>query len=79
MAVETQIQELVSLLQTVLPTLGLFAILLAGGLYAFGAMAGSYELNARMKSWAQRVGVGGAIAVIVGNVAPTLVSWLTGI
>ncbi|MDP2717254.1 MAG: hypothetical protein Q8P02_00765 [Candidatus Micrarchaeota archaeon] len=79
MAVEAQIQELVTLLQTVLPTLGLFAILLAGGLYAFGTMAGSHELNARMKSWAQRVGIGGAMAVIIGNVAPTLVSWLTGI
>ncbi len=79
MGIETQVHQLVALLQTLLPTFGLFAILLAGGLYAFGAMAGSYELNARMKGWAQRVGIGGAVAVIVGNVAPTIVSWLTGI
>ncbi|MBI2444786.1 hypothetical protein HYV43_00150 [Candidatus Micrarchaeota archaeon] len=79
MGIESQVQQLVALLQTLLPTLGLFAILLAGGLYAFGAMAGSHEVNARMKSWAHRVGIGGAIAVIIGNVAPTLVNWLTGI
>lgn len=79
MAIEVQVQQMVSMLQTLLPILGLFSILLAGGLYAFGAMAGSYELNARMKSWAQRVGFGGAIAVVIGNVAPTIVTWLTGI
>ncbi|MBI5036166.1 hypothetical protein HZC09_02375 [Candidatus Micrarchaeota archaeon] len=79
MAIEAQVQQLVTLLQTLLPALGLFAVLLAGGLYAFGSFAGSYELNARMKSWAQRVGVGGAVAIIVGNIAPTLVQWLTGI
>ena len=79
MALEVQVQQMVTLLQTLLPVFGLFAILLAGGLYAFGAMAGSYELNARMKSWAQRVGFGGAIAIVIGNVAPTIVSWLTGI
>ena len=49
MALEVQVQQMVTLLQTLLPVFGLFAILLAGGLYAFGAMAGSYELNARMK------------------------------
>ncbi len=79
MGIETQVHQLVTLLQTLLPTFGLFAILLAGGLYAFGAMAGSHEVNARMKAWAHRVGIGGAIAVVIGNVAPTLVNWLTGI
>lgn len=73
-----QIQVLVNLMKTILPAIGLFAILLAGGLYAFGQMSGSDEAKARMKTYAQRVGIGGCIAVVVGVASPAIMTWLQG-
>lgn len=73
-----QITAIKDLIALALPAIGLLAILLAGALYAFGQMAGTDESRGRMKTWATRVGVGGAIAVIVGVASPAIMTWLQG-
>lgn len=77
-SIVAQVQAIQDLVKLLLPVLGIAAILIAGGLYAFGQMSGSDDARARMKTWAYRVGVGGCIAVVVGVASPAILTWLQG-
>jgi len=75
--IASQLCQLKALIVTILPTIALIMILIAGLAYAAGQAFGA-ETKAKAQGWAMSLLVGGIVGILLVVVAPVLIDAFAG-
>jgi len=75
--ITSQLCNIKSLINAIIPTVALIMFLLAGLIYAAGQTFGA-EMKAKSQGWAMSLLVGGIIGIVIAVMAPWLVNLFIG-